>query len=214
VIERDMPDDYVPRSVGVQSEREVKEGRRVKKQSRPREESQLSRTNDYKVKDSGERMTFDSGMTRDTAPGKIDYWRVFVGPMFERLAVHVTKGAVKYPDVAPGVPNWTLAAGDAESERFRQAAARHFYQWMRGDTDEDHAAAVIFNINGYEYVEEKQEAAFIAELEAEKVTDRNPAREIPRQEAREPVRMHGRSVMLPTPMETLRRIKAIEQEEC
>jgi hypothetical protein len=197
--------------VGVQSEKDLKD---------------RSRTNTYAVKDSGERMKFDSGMVRDTTTGKIDYWRCFVGPMMERLAVHVTKGAVKYPDVTPGVPNWTLAAGDAESERFRQSAARHFYQWMRGDTDEDHAAAVIFNINGYEYVEEKQELQFIAELEAEKATAREiliPQAQVAARlgitaherdaglEAREPARMHGRVVMLPTPMETLRRIQAMEQ---
>ncbi len=35
MIERDMPDGYTPCSAGVQSEREVKEGRRVKKQSSP-----------------------------------------------------------------------------------------------------------------------------------------------------------------------------------
>jgi hypothetical protein len=29
------------------------------------------------------------------------------------------------------------------------------FQWFRGDSDEDHAAAVIFNINGFEYVKEK-----------------------------------------------------------
>jgi hypothetical protein len=94
-------------------------------------------------------------MVRDTAAGKIDYWRVFIGPILERLAVHVTKGAAKYPDVAPGVPNWTLAAGPEEQQRYRASAARHFVQWMRGDQDEDHAAAVVFNINGYEYVTEK-----------------------------------------------------------
>lgn len=47
------------------------------------------------------------------------------------------------------------AAGLEEMERFRESAARHFFQWMRGDTDEDHAAAVVFNLNGYEYVKDK-----------------------------------------------------------
>lgn len=107
---------------------------------------------EFQVKDSGERMKFDSGMVRDTAAGKVDWWRVFVGPILERLAVHVTKGAEKYPDIKPGIPNWTLASGEAEFQRFRDSAARHFAQWMRGDRDEDHAAAVVFNLNGAEYV--------------------------------------------------------------
>jgi hypothetical protein len=92
-------------------------------------------------------------MVRDTAAGKVDFRRVLDGPMLDRWAAHLSKGAVKYPDVGPGVPNWTLAAGPAELDRFKQSAFRHFLQWLRGDVDEDHAAAVFFNINGAEYVE-------------------------------------------------------------
>jgi hypothetical protein len=99
------------------------------------------------VKDSGERKEFASGMKRDVTEGKIDYTLVFDGPMLERLAVHLTKGAKKYD-----ARNWMKAAGEEEMNRFRESAVRHFVQWMRGDTDEDHAAAVMFNINGYEYV--------------------------------------------------------------
>jgi hypothetical protein len=107
----------------------------------------------FVVKDSGQREQFESGMVRDTATGKVDFRRVLDGPMLDRWAAHLSKGAVKYPDVAPGVPNWTLAAGPAELDRFKQSAFRHFLQWLRGDVDEDHAAAVFFNINGAEYVE-------------------------------------------------------------
>lgn len=197
--------------MGVQSEKDLKDAARAR---------------DFEVKDSGQRMQFDSGMVRDTAAGKVDYWRVFVGPMFERLAVHVTKGAVKYPDIKQGVPNWTLAAGEAELQRFKASAARHFYQWMQGDTDEDHAAAVAFNLNGYEFVKDKMIAEFNAELD-------NPARELVpptlsllranfeaepalRPElpvARELVQVGRRAVMLPTPQETLRRIQAMEQSD-
>jgi hypothetical protein len=109
----------------------------------------------FTVKDSGERHRFDSGMVRDTTTGKVNFWRVFIGPMLERWAAHVSKAAVKYPDVTPGVPNWTLAEGEEELQRFIDSAARHFYQWIRGDRDEDHAAAVMFNINGAEYVRQR-----------------------------------------------------------
>ncbi len=109
----------------------------------------------YVVKDTGERQSFSSGMVRDVQTGKIDYWRSTTGPMFKRLAIHLTKGATKYPDVAPLTPNWTLAAGHEELTRFKQSAFRHFMQWFWDENDEDHAAAVIFNINGAEYVKEK-----------------------------------------------------------
>jgi hypothetical protein len=112
----------------------------------------------FTVKDSGERAQFSSGMVRDTQEGKLDYWRVLNGPLVERLAAHLTRGASKYPDVEPEKPNWTLAAGEAEYYRFRASAFRHFMQWWRGDTDEDHFAAVIFNLNGAEYVREKLSA--------------------------------------------------------
>lgn len=94
-------------------------------------------------------------MVRDTTEGKIDYLNPRFGPMFKRWAEHLTKGRQKYPDPSPGVPNWTLAAGEEEFQRARQSAARHFEQWLAGDTDEDHAAAVYFNINLAEYVKGK-----------------------------------------------------------
>jgi hypothetical protein len=101
----------------------------------------------FAVKDSGARAQFDSGMVRDVATDKIDYALAFDGPMFERWAVHMTKGATKYEK-----SNWMKANGPAELARFRESAVRHFVQWLRGDVDEDHAAACYFNINGYEYV--------------------------------------------------------------
>lgn len=104
----------------------------------------------FEVKDSGKREVFASGMTRDTTEGKIDYTLVLDGPMFRRWAEHLTKGAVKYKK-----RNWMQANGQAEYDRFRESALRHFLQWIGGDTDEDHAAAVMFNINGAEYVANK-----------------------------------------------------------
>lgn len=98
------------------------------------------------------RKQFNSGMVRDQDTNKIDYTRVLDGPMLDRWAEHLTINETKYPDVQPGVANWTLANGREELERFRKSAFRHFRQWLRGDIDEDHAAAVLFNINGYEYV--------------------------------------------------------------
>ena len=110
------------------------------------------------VKDSGKRQHFSGGMMRDVQEGKLDIWRVFVGPLVERLAAHLTKGATKYPDVTPGVPNWTLAEGQEEMARFKASAARHFWQWFNCMEDEDHFAATIFNMNGHEYVKGKKDA--------------------------------------------------------
>lgn len=102
------------------------------------------------IKDSGQRKEFASGMVRDTTESKIDYTLIFDGPMLERWALHMTKGAAKYSKA-----NWMLAAGQEELDRFKESALRHFIQWFRGDTDEDHASAVFFNINGACYVQDK-----------------------------------------------------------
>lgn len=102
---------------------------------------------DFEIKDSGERAEFEGGMQRDTAEGKIDYTLIRDGVMFERWAKHLTiAGNTKY-----GKRNWLKGLANPEAEeRWRESAARHFEQWYNGDDDEDHAAAVFFNINGYE----------------------------------------------------------------
>jgi len=105
---------------------------------------------EFKIKDSGARESFDSGMVRDVEDDKLDYLLLRDGPMYERDAAHLTKGARKY-----GRSNWLLASSQAEYERFQRSAARHFEQWLRGDRDEDHAAACRFNINAAEHVRER-----------------------------------------------------------
>jgi hypothetical protein len=103
---------------------------------------------DFVVKDSGKREEYASGMIRDIADDKIDYSRLLDGPMFERIARHLTIAARdKYKDVSPGVPNWTLGDGLEELTRARKSAFRHMVQWLKGAVDEDHAAACFFNIN-------------------------------------------------------------------
>jgi hypothetical protein len=104
----------------------------------------------FTIKDSGERHQFDSGMVRDVTEGKTDFTLILDGPMLKRWAEHMTRGAAKYSK-----RNWMQAAGEAELDRFKESAFRHFMQYMEGHTDEDHAAAVMFNINGAEYVRGK-----------------------------------------------------------
>lgn len=104
----------------------------------------------FTIKDSGERAQFASGMVRDVTTEKTDYSLALDGPLFERLAKHLTAGAKKYAK-----RNWMKASGQEELDRFRESALRHFIQWYRGDKDEDHFAAVAFNMNGKEYVADR-----------------------------------------------------------
>ncbi len=107
-------------------------------------------TSGFVVKDSGARQDYASGMRRDIEDDKPDFTLALDGPMFVRYAVHLTKGAKKY-----GKRNWQLANSEEEMERFKRSALRHMLQWLNGDIDEDHAAAVMFNINAAEYVKDR-----------------------------------------------------------
>lgn len=103
----------------------------------------------YSIKDSGKRQEYSSGMHRDTTEGKPRY-DLIPEPMLTRWAQHMGGGAEKYGD-----RNWELANSEEELNRFKASAFRHFVQWIRGDIDEDHAAAVYFNIGAAEHVKDK-----------------------------------------------------------
>lgn len=108
-------------------------------------------TKDFVVKDSGVREEYESGMKRDTQEGKPDYTLIHI-PFLTRLAEHLGKGAIKY-----GENNWQLADSPKELRRFRKSATRHLIQWLSGEQDEDHAAAVVFNLMAAEYVKQRLE---------------------------------------------------------
>lgn len=104
----------------------------------------------YKIKDSGQREEYSSGAMRDTEEGKLDWSNLFVHfePMGTRYVQHMTKGREKYPDPEPGVPNWTLFEATPEMlARTLRSFDRHVKAYRMGLTDEDHAAAIIFNLN-------------------------------------------------------------------
>lgn len=106
------------------------------------------------TKDSGLRQEFDSGMVRDTQEDKPRY-DLLDRAFLKRWAALMARGAKKY-----GEENWRLAAGEAEFKRFQASALRHLMQWLDGDTDEDHAAAVAFNLAGAEMVRTKLSEAY------------------------------------------------------
>lgn len=104
---------------------------------------------EYTTKDSGVRENFSTGMVRDTQKGKARFDLVWK-PLLWRWAELMGRGAEKY-----GANNWMQAATEEELNRFKASAERHLQQYLRGDTDEDHAAAVLFNLAGCEYVKER-----------------------------------------------------------
>ena len=107
----------------------------------------------YTTKDSGKRQDYDSGMKRDTQDDKPRFDLCYQ-PMIKRWAELMDRGATKY-----GENNWQLANSEAELKRFKASAYRHFFQYINGDVDEDHAAAVFFNISAIEYLKNILEAS-------------------------------------------------------
>lgn len=108
------------------------------------------------TKDSGKREEYDSGMKRDIQDGKPRFDLLFpIGIPYSdqfltRVAGLLARGAEKYDE-----RNWEKAEGEAELNRFQASALRHLTQWICGETDEDHMAAVVFNLMGAHLVEWK-----------------------------------------------------------
>ena len=118
----------------------------------------FSKVREYVTKDSGRREEYSSGMIRDIngdkprfdliLPEGVPYDQQFL----TRIAALLTRGAVKY-----GERNWELASGKEEMNRFKASALRHLMQWICGETEEDHSAAVVFNLLAYETVKARRE---------------------------------------------------------
>lgn len=103
----------------------------------------------FTTKDSGKRQSFNTGMVRDVQDDKPRYDLIYL-PMLKRWAELMGRGAEKY-----GERNWEKAETLEELNRFKASAFRHFIQWIDGEEDEDHGAAVLFNIAGAEMVKNK-----------------------------------------------------------
>ena len=89
------------------------------------------------TKDSGKREAFETGSVRDTQEGK-PRWDLVPWETFERVVGLYTRGAEKYGD-----DNWRKGQ---PMKRTLASLFRHLFQWIKGDKDEDHGAAVVWNM--------------------------------------------------------------------
>lgn len=90
----------------------------------------------FVTRDSGKREDFSSGAVRDTQDGKPRY--DLIPPKgLKRVAELFARGAEKYED-----HNWRKGM---PSSRFMASMMRHAESYRRGERDEDHIAAVVFN---------------------------------------------------------------------
>ena len=88
---------------------------------------------------------FNTGAHRDTGDGKL---RMSLIPHDElnRVLKRYLDGAEKY-----GASNWKKGM---PLSVYYDSAQRHLFKWWRGDTDEDHAAAVVWNMLGAMWTEQ------------------------------------------------------------
>lgn len=91
----------------------------------------------FETKDSGDRESFATGAVRDVRAGKGRFDLVPPLP-YMRLAQLYERGATKYGD-------WNWAKGMPFS-RFLDSAERHLISYKAGLRDEDHLAAIVFNV--------------------------------------------------------------------
>jgi hypothetical protein len=92
---------------------------------------------EYETLDGGDRVESTSGAVREPQTGKPRYDLLPPAPL-KRVAELADRGAEKY-----GEHNW--CAGWPTSS-YLSSAERHLQQLKAGDTDEDHGAAVIWNV--------------------------------------------------------------------
>jgi hypothetical protein len=114
----------------------------------------------YTTKDSGEKRVHASGMVRDQDQDKPAFHLIlpkdvpFEDQMLTRLAALYTRGAVRY-----GGRNWELSCTEEDEEHIAGSLFRHVIHLLCGDTDEDHAAAVMWNVNALELARRNQRQA-------------------------------------------------------
>jgi hypothetical protein len=124
------------------------------------------------TKDSGEKRVHASGMVRDQDAGKPAFHLMlpkgvpFEDQMLTRLAGLYARGADKYGD-----RNWELSCTAEDEEHIAGSLFRHLIHLLCGDTDEDHAAAVMWNVVALELARRNQKEAEKPEGPAEKKRD-------------------------------------------
>ena len=97
--------------------------------------------------------TFDSGAIRDTQEGKEDYTETISWRAFKRYAKYMTKMASKYGsgNFKKGIP----------IDNYEKSMLRHVQKYMENkyeggtvETEQDHLAAIVFNVFGIMHEEE------------------------------------------------------------
>lgn len=108
---------------------------------------------EFELEKASNRVQFSGGGMRDSQEGKPRFELLvpekvpYEHQYLTRVARLMAKGADHYSD-----RNWEQFSDEESLNRAKSAACRHFMQWLTGEEDEDHAAAVFFNVQAAEYI--------------------------------------------------------------
>jgi hypothetical protein len=111
----------------------------------------------YTTKDSGKRKVYASGMNRDMSEGKPRFYLImpraipYQNQLLTRWAELMARGAEKYD-----ARNWEKAQGQEEEDHAIESLLRHTMQFIHGEDDEDHAAAILFNTQEIDYIRQRR----------------------------------------------------------
>lgn len=111
---------------------------------------------EFITKDNGKREECKSGSLREVKVGKPRFDLIlptsqpYDTTLLYRWAMIMERGIKKYGD-----RDWEKSNSIEELNRFKASACRHFIQAMSGLEDEDHMAAVCFNLNAITYLMNK-----------------------------------------------------------
>lgn len=115
-------------------------------------------TREYKTEDSGERRHFETGAVRDIDVNKPRFDLIPPHALW-RVAMLYARGAQKY-----GENNWQKGI---PSQQMLASAMRHLESYRRGDNNEDHLAAVVWNVLAMmQYEAEGRDTAVLFRAEA------------------------------------------------
>ena len=89
-------------------------------------------------------ITNELGGTRESKKDKKRYDLIPV-ELLDRLADHYGKGALIHGD-----NNWRLLITDEDLTIMKAAAFRHFMSWLKGEDNEDHLSALVFNVIAFD----------------------------------------------------------------
>lgn len=93
----------------------------------------------------------ENGGNRDSAEDKLDYTLLPISAL-NRVTQHYVNGLKRY-----GRNNWHKLSTPEDIERYKQSMFRHLIQYLEGQDNEDHLAAVVWNAMALLYFEEKED---------------------------------------------------------